>query len=70
MFDDVRKTLLTAYFGKVSITNYFALQTDMDNYAADVDEEAAGKFNFTMFCQVRSDGLQFESGQYSEYISG
>ena len=37
----------------------------MDNYAADVDEEAAGKFNFTMFCQVRSDGLQFESGQYA-----
>merc|ERR1712073_138389 len=27
-------------------------KTDMDNYAADVDEEAAGKFNFTMFCQV------------------
>merc|ERR1711994_763847 len=25
-------------------------KTDMDNYA--VDEEAAGKFNFTMFCQV------------------
>merc|ERR1712079_382491 len=40
-------------------------KTDMDNYAADVDEEAAGKFNFTMFCQVRSDGLQFESGQYA-----
>merc|ERR1711884_462348 len=27
-------------------------KTDMDNYAADVDEEVAGKFNFTMFCQV------------------
>merc|ERR1719192_362859 len=27
-------------------------KTDMDNYAADVDEEAAGKFNLTMFCQV------------------
>merc|ERR1719389_1470860 len=25
-------------------------KTDMDNYAVDV--EAAGKFNFTMFCQV------------------
>ena len=29
----------------------------MDNYAADVDEEAAGKFNFTMFCQVRSESV-------------
>merc|ERR1712218_216383 len=25
---------------------------DMESYAADVDEEAAGKFSFNMFCQV------------------
>merc|ERR1719400_162916 len=27
-------------------------KTDMDNYAADVDEEETGKFTFNMFCQV------------------
>ena len=26
---------------------------DMENYAADVDEEDSGKFTFAMFCQVR-----------------
>merc|ERR1711997_632246 len=25
---------------------------DMDNHCADVDEEATGKFSFSMFCQV------------------
>merc|ERR1712113_1265050 len=44
-------------------------KTDMDNYAADVDEEAAGKFNFTMFCQVAAkfmiedDEEQMKEGQ-------
>merc|ERR1712004_397506 len=27
-------------------------KSDMDNYAAEVDEEEAGKFTFMMFCQV------------------
>merc|ERR1712140_161666 len=27
-------------------------KTDMDNYASEVDEEATGKFSFSMFCQV------------------
>merc|ERR1719434_117299 len=27
-------------------------KSDMDNYAAEVDEEETGKFTFTMFCQV------------------
>merc|ERR1712141_309237 len=27
-------------------------KTDMDNYAAEVDEEGSGKFTFMMFCQV------------------
>merc|ERR1711997_363255 len=39
-------------------------KTDMDNYAADVDEEAAGKFNFTMFCQVAAKFMiEDEEGQ-------
>merc|ERR1712004_760228 len=27
-------------------------KSDMDNYAAEVDEEETGKFTFMMFCQV------------------
>merc|ERR1719351_175318 len=27
-------------------------ETDMDNYASEVDEEETGKFSFYMFCQV------------------
>ena len=58
-------TILTALQDCQSPIKDITSQTDMDNYAADVDEEAAGKFNFTMFCQVRTDGLQLKSGQYA-----
>ena len=30
-------------------------KTDMDNYAAEVDEEETGKFTFVQFCSVRSE---------------
>ena len=28
---------------------------EMDGYAAEVDEEATGKFNFLQFCQVKDN---------------
>ena len=38
---------------------------DMDSYAAEVDEEAGGKFSFFMFCQVSREFtlIQFRSGK-------
>ena len=30
---------------------------DMDSYAAEVDEEATGKFSFIMFCQVKNPNI-------------
>merc|ERR1719195_575193 len=41
-------------------------KTDMDNYAADVDEEAAGKFNFTMFCQVAAKFIEDDEEEMKE----
>ena len=32
---------------------YWWLQTDMENYSSEVDEQETGKFNFSMFCQVK-----------------
>merc|ERR1719195_749476 len=44
-------------------------KTDMDNYAADVDEEAAGKFNFFMFCQVAAKiMIEDDEGQMKEEL--
>ena len=28
-------------------------KTDMENYSSEVDEQETGKFNFSMFCQVK-----------------
>ena len=38
---------------------------DMDSYAAEVDEEAGGKFSFFMFCQVSREFtlIQLRSGK-------
>ena len=46
-------------------------KTDMDNYAAEVDEEDSGKFTFLQFCSVRKNTLYLILVQFpSRYIQG
>merc|ERR1711976_749324 len=41
-------------------------KSDMDNYAAEVDEEETGKFTFMMFCQVHfRNQANFVDNKYS-----
>merc|ERR1712012_612931 len=37
-------------------------KSDMDNYAAEVDEEETGKFTFMMFCQVAAKFMIEDDG--------
>lgn len=40
---------------------------DMDSHCADVDEEATGKFSFSMFCQVAARFMiEVRTDQYCE----
>merc|ERR1711997_1271625 len=42
---------------------------DMDSYAAEVDEEAGGKFSFFMFCQVAAKFMiEDDEGQMKEEL--
>merc|ERR1719336_1686433 len=41
---------------------------DMDNYCADVDEEATGKFSFAMFCAVAAKFMIEDDEQMKEEL--